>query len=289
MIRFKRLINDSVEKILREAPSNAKKNQTKLEDARELNEYFEKEVLKNNLNFLLWRGMRNTEIQHWEWFQMHGRNDRSHQYFKNTTKELVNQLENVHSENVPKRFHSAWCSPKKDKAKDFGKPYVCFLKKNANAVCWERDSVNYFHSTDSSLMKFAINLVKNEKVKEDDPKFYKFAWSIGNMYEYDFSDGMDVEWHGDRARYAAKMILYEKDYLKKMFRKYIEYSKKVNRMVKMIKDLNNYFKRMRRDITESCLDIMFDNGPYLLVEEEFFKEYFHWNGNEWKLKPDFKE
>lgn len=295
--KFRKIVRAYVREELNEATSTSVNDQSELEDARELDEYFEKGVLKNDLDFLLWRGMEKVSIETWKWFQMHGLPDRSHMYFKNTTKELVNQLENVYPEDVPERFHSAWCSPSKDKARDFGDPHVCFLKKNSGSVCWEKDSVNYFHLVDSYLMGFARDIVSNQKIKKQNPKLYKFGWALKNMKETNFEDGkIDTQWIGKRGRHAAKIILNDTEYLKKMFWKYKDkpmpsgkYDNLAESYVKMVEDLNNYFEDMKRNITEDCLDIMFENGPYILAEEEFFKEYFHWNGSEWRLKSKYQD
>lgn len=52
--------------------------------------------------------------------------------------------------------------------------------------------------------------------------------------------------------------------------------------------INQYFKDLKSGIHAGG-EILFDGPKYLLVNREFFNEYFDWNGSAWRLKQIYRD
>lgn len=196
---------------------------------------------------------------------------------------LIYQIEDHLGSRVPRRRHSKFASGKREIADEFGDVYLCFPEQNANIVSFPQDTYDYFYEAQDYLHEVAYDFYEIES----DPSIETGNEPLDTFLVY--LTKLVFDKNSVAAAYVADYIYNEHETIIDQAENYIQNtrgSQRLDLLEDAINSIWNYIDDMQPGVVPNSGEVIFDGDSYVLVDEEFFKEYFEWGGSNWKLKAD---
>lgn len=261
-----------------------------LKKAKVLDQKLKHENYRNDEETIIWRGM-DVGISYWGEYEIKPEMINYNVGFKVFTEYFMECLANHAPYWVPQRKKASYGTTDKSYAKQFGDPHILFIKKDARFRAWKKDPLNIIWNLNKNINRVGIKLNNIDgdlkDVFKEDLDFLKFLKSIENIKIIHFDK--PAEFNDEACEIIGHYVWNEMDWVKKMCYKYDKVLDSGKNLYKMLEEAIQYFEKMEKTIKPNLTEIIFVNGPYLLVNEDFFKKYFEWNGKIWDLKEKYKD
>lgn len=258
-------------------------------DAKELAGLFKRDVFRNDIHPLMYRGY-GEDIERWKIFSI--RKDRKPKDTASFVDKFIYHAEEEVDKDVPKRRESKFGTTSQTTASKYGSVYIAFPEPSSNVVHLPQDSYKYFNDISNAVIEFerefhsALFYDENFTFFDDDPEFKEFlknvikmhsgAWEDESIYKSVADDVINrPDWIKEKVEYYSERYK-GRDYLKLLYYDFV-------------KPVNRYFKEMKKGVNEKVAsrrsggdEIIFDGNQYIMIEEKFFNKFFSWNGNVWE-------
>lgn len=245
------------------------------EEARELSEKLSD--YKTDEKNLIFRAENNV-IDTWKEREI--RKDRKPRDTGEFTDAVVSELEDHIYTQYPKRSQSKFGVSKEYRSKlvmyaDHN--YIVFPHKQANIASLDMDSFTAYFEDATQNISDASNRNRLHEENVDLPDMIEKFFGIVN--EPKPIEDTDMNWIGENWKELKEVATRKKDD-RDMNRDevYIAYQ-----LYMFMVNIERYFDDLEHGTKPFSAEIIFDGPSYLLINKDFFGDYFVWSEDEWKL------
>lgn len=270
-------------KILKEV----REDEEKIKHAQNLSEVLRSDYQYNNKN-LLYRGA-NTRIDEngGYWTIRPIRKNRKPRDTPKIVHFLILGVEDALYPNVPSRSESKFAIEGYDSSElnRYGNyTFVCFPEKTASVYSLSRDATAaYFGKIKGSIENLTGDWhnyqpfdLSDYKVTKRFVKYLRKYSDTGKVHFYEYQEFVENNFQRMKME-LKKMKRNDEDIDNDFVENYEEF----------FENVSEYFEEMEVGVQDDSKEVLFDGDTYLKIEAVFFKNFFEWRRNSWKLKPEF--